>query len=64
MKIKITFEDASDDDCRRVDYVTVVDGKTHCLSACALGNEYNDREAETRARELFGNDVQISYSIH
>jgi len=64
MQITITFQDASDDDCRRVDYVTVVDGQEHCLSACALGNEYSDREAENRARQLWGNDIEISYSIH
>lgn len=61
MKLKVTYLDASEPDCRRVDYVVYVDGKQHLLTGCALGNEHNDREALKRARELFGPDVELEF---
>ena len=63
MKITVTSYDDSDDDCKRDTYVTVVDGEEHCLAPCALGNEFTYREIETRARELFGEDVEIEYKF-
>jgi len=54
MILQVTYQDASDDDCRRVDYIVTVNGTEHCLAPCALGNKQNDREAIERARKLFG----------
>jgi len=61
MKIKITYLDASEEDCRRTDYVTYVNGKEFCLAASALGKEFTEREVERNARKLFGDDVEIEY---
>jgi len=54
MILKVTYKDASEPDCRRVDYCVTVDGTEYCLAPCALGNKWNDREAIELARKLFG----------
>jgi hypothetical protein len=61
MKIKITYLDASEEDCRRTDYVTYVNGKEYLLVACALGGKYTTIEVETAARKFFGDDVIINW---
>jgi len=58
MQITITTLDASDDDCRREDFFTTVNGVPYTLAVSAL----DEREAESRARELFGPEVEIKYA--
>jgi len=62
-KITVTSYDDSEPDCKRDTYVTMVDGKEYCLAACALGGEDTYREIEELARKLFGDDVEIDYSL-
>jgi hypothetical protein len=59
MQITITTIDDSDDDCRRTTYETRVDGKLYTLAACSLRGE----GVEERARELFGDDVEIVWEF-
>jgi len=61
MKLKVTFKDASEPDCRREDWVVIVDGKEHCICPSALGTKDNEIEALERARSLFGPDVELTY---
>jgi hypothetical protein len=61
MKIKIQYRDAGDNDCKRLDYVTEVDGKKFLLAHDTLGNIYSDGEAERTAKHFFGDDVQIEW---
>ena len=61
MILQVTYQDASEDDCHRVDYIVTVNGKTHCLAPSALGNKYNDREAIERAQKLFGPGVCLLF---
>ena len=61
-RIDITYEDASEEDCFRYDYVTVVDGHKYCLAASTLGNEASGQEATKRAKELFGEDILIFFA--
>lgn len=63
MKIQVFERDASEEDCRRVDYCCKVNGQEFLLSpSCLPGSEYAKREVEEKARELFGADVEIVYS--
>ena len=59
MKITVTSYDDSEPDCKRDTYITVVDGKEILLAPCALGSYYTYLEIVERAKELFGNDVEI-----
>jgi len=55
MKLQIEYNDA----CRRTTYETRVDGKLYTLAACSLRGE----GVEERARELFGDDVEIVWEF-
>ena len=57
--ITLSYEDVSDDDCRRYDHVTYVGGKQYLLAASALGNEFTRQEVEANAKKFFGDDVII-----
>lgn len=59
--ITITYLDASEDDCRRIDYVTYVDGKEFLLAACALGTQFTTDLVTKKAKELFGEDIIIKW---
>jgi hypothetical protein len=61
MILQVTYQDASEPDCCRVDYIVTVDGTEHCLAPSALGTKYNDREAIERARMLFGPGVCLLF---
>jgi len=61
MKITVTSYDDSEPDCKRDTYITVVDGKEHLLAPCALGSYWTHLEILERARELFGEDVEVEY---
>ncbi len=62
-QITIYSVDDSEPDCRRTTFYTRNDpdtgleGRCTVLSACAL----NTKDAESRARTLFGEDVVISW---
>ena len=59
--ITLTYLDASEEDCRRTDYVTCVDGKEYLLAPCALGNKFTTKKVEENARKFFGDDVIINW---
>jgi len=59
MKITIQTRDASDEDCKRDDYYTVVDGREILLASCALPSTYTERDVEAKVRQLFGLDAAI-----
>lgn len=62
MKIIVYSTDASEEDCRREDFWTEVNGKEYLLAPSALGlNEHIRKEILEKAQALFGNDVQIAY---
>lgn len=61
MKLKVNYLDASDDDCRRWDYIVTVDGNDYCLAPSTLRNNWSDMEALKRARELFGQDTELEF---
>lgn len=62
MKINVYTIDASEEDCRRTDYCTKVNGKEYILAPSALSlNERIRKEILERAQALFGNDVEIAY---
>ena len=63
MKILVQEIDASDDDCVRYDYVTVVEGKEYLLSPSSLSNSSKTvSEIILSARRYFGADVEIDWS--
>jgi hypothetical protein len=63
MKILVQEIDASDDDCLRYDYVTVVGGKEYLLSPCSLSHSaYTVKDIILSARKYFGADVEIDWS--
>lgn len=64
MKITVTSYDDSEPDCKRDTYITVVDGVEHCLAPCALNSRWTFEGIEERARELFGDDVEVEYNLH
>lgn len=60
MKIIIYSTDASEEDCRREDFWTEVDGKEYLLAPSALGlNVHIQKEIREKAQALFGQDVEI-----
>ena len=59
--ITLEYHDASDDDCKRTNYVTVYMGKEYLLAGDALGGVYTDKEVIDNARKFFGNDVIINW---
>ena len=63
MKITVTSYADSDEDCRRDTYVTVVNGKEYLLAPCALAGFDTYDEIEQRARNLFGENVEVVYSF-
>jgi hypothetical protein len=60
--ITVYSTDASEPDCLRSDYHTVVDGKEHLLTWCALGSYYTHLEIVEAAQRLFGADVVVEYA--
>lgn len=63
MKIIVQEIDASEPDCLRYDYVTVVDGKEYLLSPCSLPHSaYTVKDIVLSARKYFGQDVEIDWS--
>ena len=63
MKIVVQKIDASDDDCIRYDFVTMVDGKEHLLSPSSREHSvYTVRDIILTARGLFGPYVEIDWS--
>jgi hypothetical protein len=64
MEIKIKSHDDNDDDCRRVSYYTVVDGKTFYLSGCALPRAaYAREEIVSKVAELWPG-AEIDWNGH
>jgi hypothetical protein len=63
MKIKVFTVDASEPDCTRIDYCTMVDGEEICLAAsCLPGSPYAFQEMIEKARKIFGADVTVEVS--
>jgi len=62
MKIKIEGYEDGDDDCSRTTYYTMVDGKEVLLAPCALSGYYTFLEIQTKARKIFGADVELEFS--
>jgi len=61
MKIKVTSYKVSDDDCRRYDFVTVVDGVEYNLDSESLGNDIAVQRMTDRAKAMFGHDVELVF---
>jgi len=62
MKITIYTVDASDDDCRRVDYCCTVNGEERTLAAsCLPGSQYAREEAIEKARKIFADEDLLIY---
>ena len=64
MKITIQEYDASEEDCKRQDYVTVVDGKEYLLAPSSLGSYYTYLEILAEVEKLFGPGVEIEWDCY
>ncbi len=61
MELQVTYKDASEPDCLRMDFYVTVDGTEYCICPCALGSKYSRQEALETAQKLFGPQTTLLF---
>jgi len=62
MQITLLSHDDSDDDCKRTAYYVEHEGEQVYLAHAALGTYWTWQEIQERARNKFGDDVEIVFA--